>query len=293
MAIAISQRAGTWSPRSLSQQNVSERKLQASKTAHQCLCLAVSSASGGCGTSVFASLLALLAAQLQEPGEHVSLADASPDRGGLDVLLGMEADEGLRWSQIHAPLGSLDPQALVTQLPHWSGISLLSADPWNHQVTHSWEIDATYEALCQASDVVVVDCGTNERIPHCLETGSFCRVRCFDLVPMTVQAVASERALMKQHHMQGVPIAGLVVTPPVGFCAPSRGREYGMLSAEEICAYLNVPVMGSLKPDRHLAASLAQGLGISQIPTASRRVLTRCLHSAFSSRFDMSADTEM
>ncbi len=291
MAIATYERAGTASPRSAIQHSALSERAQTRSSTHQCLCLAVSSASGGCGTSVFAALLALAASQSRASELHVSLADASPDRGGLDVLLGMEADEGLRWSQIHAPLGSLDPHALVEQLPQWEGISLLSADPWNNQQTHSWEVDAAYEALCQASDVVVIDCGTDRHLPRDLETRTKCRIRCFDLVPMTVQAVASERALMEQHHMRGTPIAGLLVTPPVGFCSSSRNRSYGTLSEEEICAYLNVPVMGLLKPDPSLASSLAQGLGINRIPPTSRAVLNRCLRSAFSSSFD--TDTGM
>ena len=61
-----------------------------------------SSSSGGCGTTATAAMFAY---HLTQEGQRVVLLDLDLSRGGMDILLGLEQDEGLRWSGIDAPLG--------------------------------------------------------------------------------------------------------------------------------------------------------------------------------------------
>jgi MinD-like ATPase involved in chromosome partitioning or flagellar assembly len=77
--------------------------------------------SGGVGASTFAAVLAAVA------GEAV-LVDLDVLGGGLDVLLGVEAVPGARWSGLRLAGGRLDPAELRAGLPRWGPVSLLAAD---------------------------------------------------------------------------------------------------------------------------------------------------------------------
>jgi hypothetical protein len=77
--------------------------------------------SGGVGASSFAAVLAAVAG----PAVLVDLDGAG---GGLDVLLGIEAVGGARWSGLHLAGGRLDPGDLVGGLPGWGPVVVLAAD---------------------------------------------------------------------------------------------------------------------------------------------------------------------
>jgi len=77
-------------------------------------CIAVLGACGGAGASVLASSIAFAAAA--EPAD-VLLVDCDPWGAGLDVLLGIEAEPGLRWGDLAASSGRLQVDALRRALP--------------------------------------------------------------------------------------------------------------------------------------------------------------------------------
>lgn len=77
--------------------------------------------SGGLGASSFAAVLAAVA------GPAV-LVDLDPAGGGVDVLLGIEAVPGARWSGLHLAGGRLDPCDLINGLPSWGAVAVLAAD---------------------------------------------------------------------------------------------------------------------------------------------------------------------
>src|SRR6478672_4416743 len=68
------------------------------------LCVAVLGACGGAGASVLASAVACAAASARS---EVLLVDCDPWGTGLDVMLGIENDPGLRWRDLAAPSGRL------------------------------------------------------------------------------------------------------------------------------------------------------------------------------------------
>src|SRR5699024_7208856 len=78
---------------------------------------------GGAGASVLASALALTA----EPASL--LVDLDPTGPGLDLILGVERDDGLRWPDLRVHDGSIDPDALYRALPHRGAASVLAAGP--------------------------------------------------------------------------------------------------------------------------------------------------------------------
>jgi len=77
-------------------------------------CIAVLGACGGAGASVLASSIAFAAAATPE---QVLLVDCDPWGAGLDVLLGIETEPGLRWGDLAAPSGRLHVDALRRALP--------------------------------------------------------------------------------------------------------------------------------------------------------------------------------
>ncbi|MEU0064330.1 septum site-determining protein Ssd, partial [Streptomyces albidoflavus] len=80
---------------------------------------------GGAGASTLACALAVTAAA---GGSRTVLVDADPLGGGLDVLLGGEQAEGLRWPAFARSRGRMARRALEEALPELHGLRLLSCD---------------------------------------------------------------------------------------------------------------------------------------------------------------------
>lgn len=112
------------------------------------------SASGGVGLSALCSLTAL---QFKDRGRSAALVDADFGAGGLDILLGLENDKGLRFGTLNAPLGKIDGDVLSRRLPHWEGIPVLAYDSWNSEIPEWWEVEAAMSALGRSVDLVFVD----------------------------------------------------------------------------------------------------------------------------------------
>jgi secretion/DNA translocation related CpaE-like protein len=81
--------------------------------------IAVIGGRGGAGASVFATALALTA-------RDALLVDVDPWGGGIDLVLGSEAEPGLRWPDLTAAGGRLSHAALRDALPVRRGVGLLS-----------------------------------------------------------------------------------------------------------------------------------------------------------------------
>lgn len=96
--------------------------------------MVVGSAVAGVGAS---TLAALLARELTERGCKSVLVDADLNGGGLDVLLGVEDEDGSRFGDISAPLGKVDGKALLRELPVWDGVPLLACNPWRSEKTRN------------------------------------------------------------------------------------------------------------------------------------------------------------
>ncbi|WEV73732.1 ATPase [Bifidobacterium sp. ESL0798] len=118
------------------------------------------SASGGVGLSALCSLTAL---QFKDRGRSAALVDADFGAGGLDILLGLENDKGLRFGTLNAPLGKIDGDVLSRRLPHWEGIPVLAYDSWNSEIPEWWEVEAAMSALERSVDAVLID-GADGRV---------------------------------------------------------------------------------------------------------------------------------
>jgi hypothetical protein len=108
---------------------------------------------GGVGAS---TLAVLLARRWAADGESVTLVDLDPVGGGIEVLLGIEAVEGIRWADLGGVRGTLESTDLDGLLPTWCGVDVLSGDRRTGPVEGE-ALRAVWGALSGAGRVVVAD----------------------------------------------------------------------------------------------------------------------------------------
>lgn len=205
------------------------------------------SASGGAGSSILAAATAVAASRAQR---QTLLVDCDQWGAGLDVVLGVEHQAGLRWNDLAAPAGRLSAEHLYQSLPVWNtsagGVPLVC-----YPCGAAREVDPAVAATVVATarrcgDLAVVD------LPRMRTEVGQAIAELADLVVVVVTAdVRSCHAARRQVDWlagQGIRCA-LVV----------RGPSPGGLGADDIADALGVPVLATMRPDRRLLHDLEFG----------------------------------
>lgn len=231
------------------------------------------SATDGVGLS---TLLSLLAYRISEKGQHVALVDADLTHGGLDVLLGLESDEGRRLQEVDAPLGRCDGYVLCNELVHWDNVDVLAFSPWRGKQPDPWVVEAAIRGLADACDVVIVDIGAGDsafkaysNIPQLANSATLTAVE------LSVLDLARFRAFVRKlNSTLNVEILNnkfaTVGIAPRGLLAKSY-----ILSIDEAEEYLTTSIFGVLPYDAHLYADIIGGYGIRNIPSGMKSTIQK------------------
>lgn len=206
---------------------------------------------GGAGASVLAGGLAVTA---RRAGLRTLLVDADPLGGGLDLVLGWEDLDGLRWPALSHADGRIDASALVGALPRQGGLVVLSWDRGELFGLPPAAMAATMDAGQRACDLVVVDLPRHFDEAALVALGAADRV--YLVVPAEIRAAAAAArvaALTRQHCGD----VALIV----------RGPTPGRLRARDIAGSLHLPLAGTLRPEPALSRSLEHG----EAPTSKGR----------------------
>jgi secretion/DNA translocation related CpaE-like protein len=218
--------------------------------------LAVIGGRGGAGASILAGGLAVTSVSA---GLRTLLIDGDPLGGGLDLVLGWERVDGLRWPALSEAGGRVDPPALLQALPHRGDLVLLSfardspaTDPL--LAVPGEAMAATLDAARRGRDVIVAD------LPRQLDDAAVLALQAADRALIVVPAELRATAAAAR-------IAAVAAIHCDNLAVVVRGPAPGRLKAREISRALGLPLAGSLRPE----ASLCQALERGEAPAANGR----------------------
>lgn len=180
----------------------------------------------------------------------MALVDCDPGRGGIEVLLGIEGQQGARWADLANVRATIDPGDLTGVLPSWRDVEVLSSDRRAATVGGS-AIAAVFESLVAARDVVVVDLPARALLARAGEPelpGIVAAAT--DVVVVTGQDVLGVSGALVVRDLVG-PRARLVL----------RSRRRSGVAPIEAAQVLGLRLAGSLPADRRVGDAVERGLG--------------------------------
>jgi secretion/DNA translocation related CpaE-like protein len=205
--------------------------------------VAVLGGRGGAGASVFAAGLAVTAARA---GWRTLLIDADPLGGGVDLVLGWEALDGLRWPALSAASGRVSPPALVDALPQRGELVVLSWDRGEVLAVPAEAMATALDAGRRGRDLVIVD------LPRRLDDASLLALGTADrgylVIPAELRACAAAARVVAVAGPHCPTLAAVV-----------RGPAPGGLRAKDVAQAIGIPLAGSLRAEPRLAAGLERG----------------------------------
>ncbi|MHA6512695.1 septum site-determining protein Ssd [Tessaracoccus sp. Z1128] len=205
--------------------------------------VALVGATGGLGVSTLALALGLTGARQAMGSAVVDLAASS---GGLDLAVGAEAVEGVRWADLAGAHGELGEVA--ARLPAVAGMALLAQSRQDPGPPSPGSVSAVVSALARSHRLVVLDCG---RDPAPLPVDHTVLV-----VGADVRSVAAARMLGET---RGVTPSAIVVRHGPGRTLPEQ----------VICRTLVARSLGRI--DQHRALPRLAELGLHPVGGPARR----------------------
>lgn len=210
--------------------------------------LCVVGSRGGAGASVLAAALGLSAASM---GLRPLLVDADPLGGGVDLMLGLEEYEGVRWDDLAERRGRLNPATLRDALPRSGELSVLSWRRGEPAPVSQEAALSLFDAAARGFDLVIADV---PRYPGDLgRTALRSADVTFLLVPAEVRATVAADGLSTALRRDTSDLR-LVVQGP----AP------GGLTTETVTQALDLPAAGSFDRDRRVPAAMDDG-GLARV----------------------------
>jgi secretion/DNA translocation related CpaE-like protein len=207
---------------------------------------------GGAGASTLACALAVTSAR---EGRRTLLVDADPLGGGIDVLLGGEAAEGLRWPAFAASRGRVGGGALEEALPELHALRVLSWDRGDSVTIPAQAVRAVLAAARRRGGAVVVD------LPRRVDEGVAEALAQLDLgllvVPADLRAIAAAGRVASS---VGMVLRDLRVVV--------RGPYAPGLDGREVARLLGLPLVGEVPAEPPLPDGGAPPGGEARGPLA-------------------------
>ena len=207
--------------------------------------IGVVGARGGVGAS---SLAAALARRLARRSGSAALVDLDGSSGGIDVLLGVESADGLRWPDLTDARGEVSGPELTALLPRWEGVTVLSADrAWPGPAADDVEA-AVLDALSSCHGQVVLDLDRSRALDPAGVVG-----RCATALIVASRDVRSVAGVL------AVRTSLVAQSPDVRLVV--RGPSPGGLGVLELAHVVDLPVAASMRAQRGFDAALERGGG--------------------------------
>jgi secretion/DNA translocation related CpaE-like protein len=228
---------------------------------------------GACGGIGSSTLAALLACERARSGERVALVDLDHGHGGVEVLLGIEAEAGARWLDLRGVRGTVSGQDLEGVLPQWRGVEVLSAGREPDEPPPA-ALEAVWSGLVDGCRTVVAD------VPrHLLRAGEPQA-----WVPSDA-GVSSVLLMVTSQDVVGV-AAGMSLREAVGDLPARvvvRRRRGARVAPAEVADALGLDLAGTVPDHNGVAPATDRGLGPlvgrrSRLGRAVRTVSEVCRH---------------
>lgn len=204
--------------------------------------IAVVATGGGAGASTLAAAIARVAAH--ERVGAVTLIDAVAYSGGMDLLLGIEKHEGLRWPDLNLGEGHIAAHDLRACLPTTDdGIAVLTerrASDGTRSFRNHEDIETVLSALHSEPGISVVDAHPSH-IPRSIDAAVL-------VCPAELRCAARAEHLSAQLSAEQIPS-----------CLVVRHRQWSSLSVEEIENLVRSEVIAEIGTIRGLTKTAESG----------------------------------
>lgn len=206
--------------------------------------IGVLGASGGVGASTLVGGLAQLQAS---EGHRVACLDGRCLGGGLDTILGLDREPGLRWNDLRGARGSLTGAGLLSKVPSTRGIAVIShgRDAPMHPPEDAWL--AVLDAARSETDFCFVD------LPDPYHPGFSSALSAAAMVLLVVGASVCALA--------GAGVVGAHVSKrsaaPVWLCQRVTRSDADLPAL--VSEALSLPLAGTIPDDPALAKDLRSG----------------------------------
>lgn len=211
--------------------------------------IGVVGSSGGLGSSLIASILAIESAKQKQP---TLLIETDRFSGGLDVLWGIEEVSGTRWPDLKVN-GELTSNDLIQSFPNSNNVSILSTDSGDPRLPDNF-VDLISD-LSEQAECTVIDL-LDPIDPNFLELINLC-TEVIVVVGGTIRSTNAANQLIGL--ISPKPISGIVVRK-----IPGSG-----LDALSIAKTLDCQLLAQINTDPKITEHIEQGLNLALLPSGN------------------------